>query len=69
MEENDIIYIIPTALDKPIKVVFENKKIIEEIRMTEIIILDDEDIKNLKNDIPISLILNDGTKIKIVSDL
>lgn len=36
--------------------------------MTEIIILDDEDIKNLKNDIPISLILNDGTKIEIVNE-
>ena len=31
MEENNIIYIIPTALDKPIKVVFENKPICSEI--------------------------------------
>ena len=31
MEENDIIYIIPTALNKPIKVVFENKPIYSEI--------------------------------------
>ncbi len=31
MEENDIIYIIPTALDKLIKVVFENKPICSKI--------------------------------------
>ena len=31
MEENDIVYIIPTALNKPIKVVFENKPIYSEI--------------------------------------
>ena len=31
MEENDIIYIIPTALNKPIKIVFENKPIYSEI--------------------------------------
>ena len=31
MEENDIIYIIPTTLDKPIKIVFENKPISSEI--------------------------------------
>ena len=31
MEENDIIYIIPTALDKPIKIAFENKPIYSEI--------------------------------------
>ena len=31
MEENDIAYIIPTALDKPIKVTFENKPICSEI--------------------------------------
>ena len=31
MKENDIIYIISTALNKPIKVVFENKLIYSEI--------------------------------------
>ena len=31
MEENDIVYIIPTALDKPIKIAFENKPICSEI--------------------------------------
>ena len=31
MEENDIVYIIPTTLDKPIKIVFENKLICSEI--------------------------------------
>lgn len=31
MEENDIVYIIPTALDKPIKVTFENKPICSEM--------------------------------------
>ena len=31
MEENDIVYIIPTTLDKPIKIAFENKPIYSEI--------------------------------------
>ena len=31
MQENDIVYIIPTAPNKPIKVVFENKPIYSEI--------------------------------------
>ena len=31
MEKNDIIYIIPTTLDKPIKIAFENKSIYSEI--------------------------------------
>lgn len=31
MEENDIVYIIPTTLDKPIKTAFENKPICSEI--------------------------------------
>ena len=31
MEENNIIYIIPTTLDKPIKIAFENKPIYSEI--------------------------------------
>ena len=31
MEENDIIYIIPTILDKHIKIAFENKTIGSEI--------------------------------------
>lgn len=31
MEEDDIIYIIPTELDKSIKVVFENKLIYSKI--------------------------------------
>lgn len=31
MEENDIVYIIPTTLDKPIKIAFENKPICSEI--------------------------------------
>lgn len=31
MEENNIIYIIPTTLDKPIKIAFGNKPICSEI--------------------------------------
>ena len=31
MEENDIAYIFPITLDKPIKIAFENKPICSEI--------------------------------------
>ena len=82
MEENDIVYIIPTALDKPIKVTFENKPICSEMDYNkcleglkekyDVIFIDppykqDIAVKAIEKIINLKILSKDGIIIHLVS--